>query len=304
LTAPFIQAVVLIRWGIADAVQSMLSGLPLTSYSSFFWNQFRKNDFAVYLMFISLLSLVILLRGDNRREKFLAVFLLILIPAAWFITRSRSGVLALTMGILIFLVLVRNGKLLKLLFSFSIIAVISFAIFPSEERDLALDGLRAIVNPENVVAERNLETISLRFELMEAGWQVFADQPLLGVGFNQWQFYSPISNYRRDPRTSELILKPLEIHNQHLQIATNNGLFALMGYLGFVTIILISGMRARPKARGMIRSLLHALIAILLVEQITLMVMTGFLWEWPIFGIFIGLINVAKIEKRQSGESL
>ena len=297
LVALLVQAMIVIAWGVIDTLQAMIAGLPLVSYSSFFWNQFRKNDFAVYLAFVSLLSLVVLLRGRKRLERYLATLLLLLVPVAWFMTRSRSGLLALIIGLFIFFVLERNGKLFRLFLIFSVLGAISFTIFPSEERDLALDGFRAFTDPENVVAQRNIETIHIRLELMEVGLQVFASQPLLGIGFNQWRSYSPISNYRRDPRTGELVLNPLEIHNRHLQIATNSGVFALLSYLAFVVAVLFSAMRARRKARGSMRSLLHALIAILIAKQMVLLVMTGFLWEWPIFGILAGVINVTRMEK-------
>lgn len=297
LAALLLQAIIVISWGIFDAIQLMTSGLPLTDYSSFFWNQFRKNDFAVYLVFVSLLGLAILSRTRNRWEKIFAALLLTLVPVAWFITGSRSGFLALVIGLSIFSILERNGKLLRLLLSFSVLGLFTFAVFPSQERDLVLDGFRAFTNPASVIAERNVETINLRYELMEVGWEVFVSQPLFGVGFNQWQFYSPMSTYRRHPRTGEITLDPLEIHNRHLQIATNSGLFALLGYLGFVGAIIFSGLRARRNARGLTRSLLHALIASLIAGQIVLTVMTGFLWEWPIFGILVGLIHLVEVER-------
>ena len=90
---------------------------------------------------------------------------------------------------------------------------------------------------------------------------------------------------------------PLEIHNRHLQIATTSGIFALLAYLGFVSTILFWGMRSRRVSHGIVRSLLHALIAFLVAGQITMTVMTGFLWEWPTFGILVGLINLAEIER-------
>jgi hypothetical protein len=300
VTAILFQAAVIICWGITDALISRAAGQPLVSYDSFFWNQFRKNEFSVYLAFIALLCLVLVIRRFNIRELLLGLALLLPIPIAWLITRSRSGLLALIISLFLFFLLERNGRLLRILLIFSVLVATSFAFFPSQERDLALDGIRALISPEDVVESRNVETISLRYELMEVGWDVLKSHPMLGVGFNQWQFYSPISNSRIDARTGERIDDPLEIHNRHFQIATNSGLVAAMGYIGFVITVIVSAMRSRRNTKGLIRSSFNALIAIAITVQIVLMVTTGFLFEWVIYGMLIGLINLAEIERNGS----
>lgn len=292
-----IQALAIITWGMVDSYQAWASGVNLlTSYDSFFWNQFRKNDFAVYLAFVTLLSLMIVLREKNRLRRSVAALILIIIPLAWFVTRSRSGLLAIVMSLVIFLVLERNAKLLRLLFVFSIIVLVTFSIVPSQGRDIILDGFRALVDPDSVVYERNTYTINLRLQLMEAGLAKIVDNPLLGLGYSQWQFHSPFSVYRTDPRTGDIYLDPLEIHSRHFQIAVNNGLPALAAYISFVATILYASFRARRNTRGVILSFINVLVAFIISGQITMFFITGFLWEWPAFGILAGLINLVEAE--------
>jgi O-antigen ligase len=292
-----IQACIYIYWGMATALLARASGaVSFTGYESFFWNQLRKNDYVIYLAFAGLLSTAILMHERHRFRRVLAYLILIAAPVAWFLTRSRSGLVTIAISVIIFLVLERNTRLLRVLAVIGLIAGGSFAVFPSQERDMVLDGFRAIVAPETVVYERNIYTIDLRLELMNAGLEVLSDHPLLGIGFNQWQFYSPLGNYRRDARTGEQIFVPLEIHNRHLQLATNSGLLSLFAYFGFVVVLLLNAWNSRPEKQCLIRTMLNAMIAFVIAGQLTMTVVTGYQWEWPALGILAGLIYLSQNE--------
>lgn len=299
IIALFVQAAIVMGWAFTESIQTLGAGLTFATpdYDSFFWNQFRKNDFAIYLAFVLLLSLAVLLRSRNRLQRRLAVLLLVPIPLAWFVTHSRSGLVAIILSLFLYVILERNRKLLRLLTFLTILGGISFAVFPSEERDLVIDGFRAIIDPDSAVEGRSVYTINVRFQLMEASLETIAGRPLLGIGYRQWRSYSPAGNYRRDARTGELFYDPLEIHNRHLGIATERGLFALLSYLGFVGVLLVKGIRARRISEGFIRSLLNVTIAYLIASQIAMTFTTGLLWEWPTIGILAGLINLVEIEQ-------
>jgi hypothetical protein len=293
------QAIILASWGIVAGIHLELT--EANRKSLFFWQQFQKNDFAAYLGLALVLALATFSVSKSTWKRLGSVVLMTAVPIGWMFTFSRGGFLAILVCLIVFLTLERNKKLLQrsliatFLIGFLGLAVI--VLVPADARNLAVDGLQSIVTGESI-AERHTDTISFRLELARVGLEVIASRPVLGVGFNQWQFYSPLTTHVYDPQTGEYRETGYSIHNRFLLIAANNGLIALVGYIGFVTATLIYGLWWRRFATGWVRIYLHAFLAAVIGLQVAMLFAPAVIWEWPVFGIVLGTIHMIKMENQ------
>lgn len=297
MAALLIQALVMATWGAIAGINLEISNVQRRAL--FFWQQYQKNDFAAYLGLVLILALATITLARTRRNKGIGLILLPLVPIGWIFTFSRGGFLAIVVSLFIFLSLERNKKLWQQ----SIVAIFLLGIFSggfltfssSQARDLAVDGLISLVTGESE-AERHTHTIDVRLELVEAALEVIADYPILGVGFNQWQLYSPITTRVYEPQINEFREKGFDIHNRYLGIAANSGLIALMGYVGFIATVLIIAINQRLTAHAALRTYINVFIAATVGMQVALLFAPEVLWEWPVIGILLGLINVRRRE--------
>jgi O-antigen ligase len=295
IAALLVQAVFVTCWGVVSGIQLEVLNVPRRTL--FFWQQYQKNDFAAYLGIVLVLSLAVFTLAKSRRHRLFALFLLPLVPIGWIFTFSRGGFLAIVVCLLVFLALERNKKLVQ----HSILAVIligllglGFLAFSSSNaRNLAVDGLRSIVTGESE-AERHTETVSFRLKLAGAALEVISEHPILGVGFNQWQFYSPITTRVYDPQADEFRETGFSVHNRLLLIAANSGLIALVGYTGFLMAIIIYSLQVRRYASLRMRTYLHVFIAAVAGMQVALLFAPSVTWEWTSLGILGGIANVAR----------
>lgn len=289
------QAAVVVTWGILAGIQ--LERLNVPRNTLFFWREFQKNDFAAYLAFVAVLSLATLLVSKTRWEKLLSLLLLLMVPLAWMFTFSRGGFLAIAVSLFLFIALERRKRLLRRLFIIialiGTLGVIMISLAPSSTRDLAIDGLLSIVSGESS-AQRHTDTIEFRVEIARAAAEIIIEKPILGVGFNQWQFYSPVKTRIFEAQTGEFREVGFSIHNRYLLIAANSGLLALVAYLGFLFTILYSGFKSRNYAGLWTKTYLNAFIAAVIGIQIALQFAPSVVWAWPALGILIGFTQMAK----------
>ena len=295
-----IQAVIVVAWGIISGVQMNYFGV--IEIDSFFWTQYQKNDFATYLAVILTLALATLIVKAKRIDKILALILIPMVPIAWMFTFSRGGFLSIIVSLSVFIILIRSRvKLKRLSFwivLFIVLGVAGIAMLPSNARILAIDGLTSILNPERANIERNQRTVAIRLVLAETALEVIAKNPVLGVGFNQWEFYSPLKTLRYEPQLGEYVETGVSVHNRYLGIAANSGLLALMFYLIFLMILFLHGVKLIfSSGNQYLKVYLAASLAALIGIQISLQLTPTIIWEWPIFGLVAGLINTIELEK-------
>ena len=297
VSAILIQAIVLTAWGIAAGLQVERLGGGMKS--AFLWQQYQKNDFAAYLAVVIVTALATLLISRRRLHKAIALFLLVAAPAAWMFTFSRGGFLAIVVSAICMFALQRSkillGRALRWIFLLIVTGTLLITLSSSNARNMAVDGLRALLTEESV-SERSEYSAEFRIELATAALAIIADHPLLGVGFDHWQFVSPIQTTRRDPQTREIRTVGYTVHNRPLLIAANSGIVALAGYWVFVGILLLHALQARRFASIFLRTYLNAFIAAAIGISLALLVASTVLWEWPVFGILAGLINLVAVE--------
>lgn len=297
--ALLLQAVVVVSWGILAGIQ--LERLNVPRNTLFFWRQFQKNDFAAYLAIVIVIALATILVSKIRWEKLFSLYLLIMAPLAWVFTFSRGGFLAIVISVGVFIALERRKRILQrlfiMLFIVGLFSLTTVTLAPSSTRDLALDGLISIVSGEST-AQRHTDTIEFRFALAEYATGIIAEKPILGVGFNQWQFYSPVKTRIYEAQTGQFREVGFSIHNRFLLIAANSGIIALVGYIGYLIFVILLGVRSRRYANQWTKTYLNAFISSIIGIQVALLFAPFVVWEWPTLGILAGLINLVEIETK------
>lgn len=298
------QAVVIISWGIITGVQ--INYLGTYKMKLLFWRQFQKNEYATYLSFILVLALAVIsvsLGKKIKLRKYTAFTLIVLIPIAWMFTYSRSGFVGIISAAFVFLVLDRGKKILRLLLQWGpIVALIAFIIIlalSSEARDLAIDGVLSLLNPLGASSEALNSNVAKRLELMSTALKIIVNHPLFGIDYSQWLKYSPFTSGHFDPQLGKKVSVGQGVHNRYLSIAVQNGLITLFGYLAFLFTTFQAGLRARRYAKHWLRTYINAFLAAFVGYQLAVLFLPEFLWEWPILGILLGLINIAGLEAKK-----
>lgn len=128
----------------------------------------------------------------------------------------------------------------------------------------------------------------VRSYLLEAGWQMFLDHPVTGVGFGAYQ-HSLMTAYRRFlPANPPATLS----HTSAITIAAEQGLVGLALFLGFLGALaweVISSLRRRSEWRNWIVMPALLLVPILVYSQVE-----GRLTEEPYLWLALGLLFAAR----------
>jgi len=299
------QALVVISWGIITGLQ--INYLGIYKSKLLFWRQFQKNEYATYLAFILVLSLATIsvsLGKKAKLRKYIAFVLILLVPIAWMFTYSRSGFLGIISALFFFLVLDRGKKILRLLLRWGpiivFIALVLIFAFSSEARDLAIDGVMSLITPLSASSEALNSNVEKRIELLSTALEIIIEHPISGIDYSQWLEYAPLESTHYDAQLGETVVVGLTVHNRYLSIAVKSGLISLAGYLGFLFVVFRSGVRARRYAENWLRIYINVFLAAFAGYQIALLFLPVFLWEWPILGILLGLVNIAGLENKDN----
>ncbi|MEZ4864528.1 MAG: O-antigen ligase family protein [Caldilineaceae bacterium] len=292
-----IQGLAMVLWGIGSGLA--LEKLGLRTRELFLWDQLQKNDYAAYLALVAVITLAVFLTEERSwLKKYGALLLLAMTPMAWIFTYSRGGLLAIGIAVITFLLLegykpaiIRTVRILLVL---GFIAVVGVSAVSSSSRTLVIDSFRSLVGVE-VETYRHVDTIEFRIELAQAAFTVLAKHPLFGVGFNQWQYYSPIKTRIYEVQSKEFKEVGYSIHNLPLSMATNNGIFALIAYLCFVGTLIGTSLKLRNYADFQQRIYLQAILAAVIGFQVALQFAPSVLWEWPAMGILAGALHTVQI---------
>lgn len=229
-------ALVVALSAINEAIVNPVSG-PLAAEARY-GGEFFVNAVGEY----AALGIMLLfwLTGDQApAQKPVALFLAVVLATALFFSGNRSGVIALAVSALgIFLLTDRITQGVQILLVGIVLILVAQNIVVSvdplaAERSFRLDALVDIFTGED---ETSQEFAEPRRELIRASFGMFADYPILGVGFgNYGAFFPHYSGY--DAETSE--------HNIFLSyLATTGG-------VGFAVLLLfyVEAFRALWQAR-------------------------------------------------------
>jgi len=193
---------------------------------------------AIYLLFLSFLSISLLIQEKNTKKKILYGCLLALFLFTIFITGARAVYLGLLAGLLYYLLFYpRKLKALKIAaVSFMLIAVsivVMLNLFPQVAGKNTLLKVAASRLSVATVAE---DLAGTRLATWKITWQAIQDKPLLGWGPEN--FYIGFEKHY-DPTLPNLqSLWWDRPHNIFLEYFANSGIFALLFYIAFWALLL------------------------------------------------------------------
>ena len=175
----------------------------------------NPNDFALNLVTFLAPTLFIVIQDKKPSRRLFASFLAVLMLAATVFTKSRSGFLGLVaMG----LVVVYYTARLKpgIVFGILLAGLLALPVMPSS----FWNRMDSIMNAE----EDPTGSRAARVRLLNQGLEVFAENPLTGIGAGQFQNYN-------GPGVVE---KWRVTHNVWLQVAAELGIFGFAVFLFLV----------------------------------------------------------------------
>jgi O-antigen ligase len=176
----------------------------------------NPNDLALNLVTFLAPTLFIIIEEKRATRRLFALFLALLMLAATVFTKSRSGFLgliAMTAVVLYYTSRIKPGVIFAVLLA----GLIAVPMMPSS----FWDRMDSIMNAdEDATGSR-----AARIRLINQGFEVFAENPVTGIGAGQFQNYN----------APGVVEKWRVTHNVWLQVAAELGLFGLMTF-GFMVI--------------------------------------------------------------------
>lgn len=184
------------------------------------------NDFGAYLVAICAIVSGLLLSKAKTNIKFTLLTVELFLLTCLLLTFSRGSFLALILALILMLAFSRKFNPMFLLIFVAVMIL------------LFLPGLK-----ERIVFTFQLGGDTERFSVWKGVWKMIKDNPFLGKGLGTFMTYFP--NYVPD-------LTNRYAHNCFLQIWAETGIFSLLSFLGFVSLILIKAIKEFQKNKDFI----------------------------------------------------
>jgi O-antigen ligase len=245
------------------------------------------NFLAAGIVPAMVLGLALLVTGRNMLERFALVGLVGMLGVGLLASESRGGLLAAIAAVLAAFVFFRNRR--TVIAAFALVLVGMAAVWSSVspgawERVTEFDGGG-----------------SGRTELWTVAWRMAGDNPVLGVGLNNYPSVSP--EYVREPgalsRTDLIVEEAQVVHSVYLQLAAEVG-FVGLALFALVAILCLQG--AWRAATVFERRREHGPAAMsrgVLVAGIGLLAASVFISNgvdqrlWVLFGLTVALLALA-----------
>jgi len=206
-------------------------GIPFGPYVN-------RNHFAGFAELVIPVSLVPLVLGKVRRERWFLVSLFAVVPiGALFLSASRGGIVSfgVELGVLaIWLVLRRSAK--RHLLSAAAILVLTF---------LMVSWLGVRQSLERFSSMQSLEvTHGKRTSMAADTWHIFLDHPWLGTGLGTLQDVFPPYETLYDGKVVN------HTHNDYLEALAETGIAGGLCCLWFLGTVLVESLRRLSQAAG------------------------------------------------------
>jgi O-antigen ligase len=201
-----------------------------------------------------------------------------------FATGSRGPLLGFIASSLVFLFFYKNAfnqlknVSLKLIVSLLLITTCLFYFF--------IDW--------SYLGERFTLDVSIKMRLMyfEAALKMISDNLLFGYGFESFRLMYPLYRPVYDASLAGRDTTPTMVHNDYLQLATDNGVMALLLFLLFVATSLWFIYKAilnNPSDRGTLIPFIVSIVAYLVQSMSGWLEISSFVMFWLILGIGVSL---------------
>lgn len=224
------------------------------------------NIFARYLD-ISILGSMILLLTKEWKLRIWLILALILQLTALLFTHSRTAWLIIALGFFVFVLFVPNRIRLKLTGIYIIFGGVMWLI-PSVKSRL----MTFVTGPGVAIGGRE--------HLLKAGWTMFIEHPIKGVGLGNFQ-WAIEHQYQRFLPVNGLVTRP---HTSLMTIAAEMGIIGLLAMLIFLGVMIWENTRINPISRGYLLAMTCGVLVIWLSSQ-----GEGRFFEDPLLWAFWGL---------------
>ena len=161
------------------------------------------------------------LEAPSRKKIILSLLLSVIIAFGIAATKSRSALVLIVFSCFLYAFLLRNFELKKRVFVALGLLVIIFAAWS------VIEFIAVASGEESVIASRVAtagSSMGVRFEIWEAAFHMFMDDPVWGKGLGS--FYTFYPEYR-----TELFTAGTFAHNDYLQFFSEGGVFLGVFYL-------------------------------------------------------------------------
>ncbi|MHB8626581.1 MAG: O-antigen ligase family protein [Aggregatilineales bacterium] len=261
------------------------------------------NYYGQILLMVLPIGLYGVLTERRRLFRFIYLGASLAIMAATVFTYSRGSLIALVVvGILI----VRERKLdpYKIVAGGVVILAILLPILPPGYLDRVMT--LSDVLPQNLAMQTEVSFKGRSSEMIIAV-QMFADHPIFGVGYLNYQFH--YANYNAllglDPRAGER-----EAHDLYLEILAETGIIGFLSFIGILVAVFAGIQRAKRQFRNLHREDLIAPISAVEYGLVSYLATSLFLhgayvrYLWLLVAMALGGMVLAETLIRQRREAL
>ena len=253
-------------------------------YSRVFGPMGNPNFHSAHMAMVALVSITSILHGkQDLKSRIIHVFTVALSLLNIYATKSlQGGVIVVVIGLmLITTVEYSNFVSKKLKYSFRILIGVAVIYF-------VLDVLQKTPWPSLFYKE----SVSIRGDLWRSAWRIFLDNPIFGIGLDEFRDY-----YRsyRDSRSlihSTNLLPADSTHNYFLDLLVGGGLPLALIYVGFQIYVFTIVCKQLVNASDL-KIPFYGLSAVWFAFTLQSLISPGqigiLIWGWAVSGLIIGL---------------
>jgi len=171
-----------------------------------------------------------------------------------FYTASRTGMILLLLAITLLMLLQSNFKYRM---QVSVLAMVGFLILLifSSSIFTFMSGIAPSITEGS-------DTMGLRYALWEAGWEMWKDNPISGVGIGM---FPSTLKYYPNPEYSFLFYKGLVAHNIYVSMLAETGIFGFFLFMLFLLSNLVNFVRSIDRLDASFRPIAYAFFIVVIV---------------------------------------
>jgi len=280
------------RLGVATTLESQVGGQILTRVSGTFGQPNALAMFINQLFFIGLFSTLI--EKNAKYRALMALGLMVALIAEIF-TASRGGWVALVAAFFVCYLLwnkQRGRSLFISAVSVGFVSIAAFAVLFVSSKTLRD---RLLLDDHG--------TADVRKPLMDVAFNVIQDNPLFGVGLNQYTYF--MAQY---DRTLEAIASNYlyPVHNTYLLVAAETGIPNILLILGFIALILWRGLRLFMRAEGIVAAMTLGAMGGIISWMVHNLVDLTSVYEaypfWLLFGLIIAMDRMVPVQTESGSD--
>jgi O-antigen ligase len=195
-------------------------------------------EFAMYLLVLVLLSMLQALRpGTHRGDRWLHVAAVVVGLYGAVLTQSRGPLLSFApiyLGLMLWYAMrSRHWRRMLALFAVTVLGMLTVTVTLHREMVDRLTDVPAEIASYSTGSSSD-GAVGERLEMWRTAWQAFREQPLAGIGLDQFGVY--VREQAAAGNASPLIAKYVHPHSEYLESLVAGGLPALLVLLLFLAV--------------------------------------------------------------------